>query len=99
MDSLPDITLLKVSLELGLQVRDCGPSWGGCQGLLIKHHPQTLCAWLGVPVQAPDSVVHRSARPQESSALHRHHRAQLSHTAAACVGLCSLEALLVSFNK
>ena len=47
MDSLPDITLLKVSLELGLQVRDCGPSWGGCQGLL-KHYPQTVCAWLGV---------------------------------------------------
>ena len=93
MDSLPDITLLKVSLELGLQVRDCGPSWGGCQGLL-KHYPQTGC-----PVQAPDSVAHRPARPQESTALHRHSRAQLSHTAAACVALCSLDTLLVSFNK
>lgn len=69
MDSLPDITLLKVSLELGLQVHDWW-SFLGPQGLLNKG-TISACFCLDILVQPNDSSVHRTARLQESTVCFR----------------------------
>lgn len=94
MDSLPDITLLKVSLELGLQVHDWW-SFPGHQGLLNKGAISGLflSGYFSVAtglLSAQTLGEHCASEPWTSPAE--------PDCRLRCRG-CTLEALFLSFNK